>query len=571
MAPYAGEEPSRSAAGHFARAAALVGLLALALLPAVLRGGWALDDRELLFDNPVTGAALPWTEAFARDYVHHLGGSGAWRPLASLSLRLDRALFGEWCAGYHLVNWGLHVGVVVLALALLRGLGLGLRQLATGLVVFALHPLLVDSVVWISGRTSMLSALPPLAGLVGMQLALRRGRAAPLALLPAALGLMAGLLAKEDALVFAPLLLLIAGQRSSKHLGVALAAVALVLGLWCAGRAWALGTPWPEATQPALPGAPLVQRLELGGAAILEALRLVLLPADYPPQYRADLLLSRHGALGGAPAALGGWLLLAAPLLLLGLRRRRAGVRLTSAALAALAFLPVAQLVPLGEVFAPRFLYLPLLFAVPLVGDLGARLLPGARGTAALGALALLLAGLTFERAAVYADRGAWRAELLRFVPDDAPSWNDIGLWREERGDRAGAQAAWERAIACDGSYSKSWSNLGRAHLEAGELAQAQTALRQAVRVGPRNAIAHVNLASALARSGRGAEAAELYERATQLAPGLGPAWRGWGQALAAQREFDAARAALERALRLDPGDRIAQTLRARLPPAAAD
>jgi len=540
-------------------------LLALVLLPAVLRGGWALDDRELIFQNPVTSGALPWTAALGRDYFHHLGDSGAWRPLASLSLRLDRQLFGEWVHGYHLVNWALHVGVLALCLALLRELGLGLRRCVLGLVVFALHPLLVDSVVWISGRTSMLSAIFPLLGLWGYARLCRGGHRAGVALLSAAAGLLAGLLAKEDAVVFAALFLLVAGRTSHRHLVLASGAIALVLGLWCAGRSLALGAALPSATSPALAGASLAQRLELGGAALVEALRLVLLPLSYPPQYRAQFLLARGPASCGSVAGVGGWLLLCTPLAMALVRRRRAGPMLASAALAALAFLPVMQIVPLGEVFAPRFLYLPLLFAVPFVGGLGS-CLHGTRPLALVGgALIVVLGSLSFERAGLYADRGAWRAELLRFVPDDAPSWNDLGLYREESGDEPGAILAFERAIACDPHYSRGWSNLGRARLLAGELELAQTALRQAVGVGPRNAVARVNLGSLLARQGRPAEAAEYYAQATRLAPGLAPAWRGRAQALAALGRTREALSAAREALRLDPGDAIAQTLLERL------
>ena len=48
-----------------------------------------MDDQELLFGNPVVDGSLPLSAAFDRDYFHHLGDAGQWRPLASLSLRLE--------------------------------------------------------------------------------------------------------------------------------------------------------------------------------------------------------------------------------------------------------------------------------------------------------------------------------------------------------------------------------------------------------------------------------------------------------------------------------------------------
>jgi len=537
-------------------------LVAMLLLPSLLRGGWVLDDRELLFDNPVTGGALAWTEAFARDYFHHLGGSGAWRPVASLSLRLDRLLFGEWVVGYHLVNGALHLAVVGLAAVLGLRLGLERRVLLFGLAVFALHPLVADAVVWISGRTSPLAALFPLTGAVLLTGARRVGAGT---LAAVGLGLLAGLWSKEDAVTFAPLLVALGWRRSPRAGWSVLSVVLAVLLLWCAGRAAALGAPLPRASTPVLAGVSLLGRLEVGGAALFEGLRLVPWPADYPPQYRLELLQERWSSLHPALVLGAATALLLTPWLFLAQRRGRTGSRTWAAALVALAWLPFTQLVPLGELLAPRFLYLPLLFAVPLVGGLLARWVPARIDRVALPLLAVGLAALLFERAGVYADRGAWRAELLRFAPCDAPSWNDLGIFREEGGDEDGARAAWEHAIACDPNYSKGWSNLGRHHLASGDLAQARETLERAVLAGPRNPVAHLNLGSACLKLDDLDAARASYTRAAELAPGLAPAWRGLAQARSRGGDLAGAREALEHALELDPADPITQTLRDRL------
>ncbi len=573
-----------------------------------MRSGFSFDDREVLEGNPVVSGALPARTAFQRDYWHHRGDAGHYRPLATLTLRVDRSLYGDAARGYHATNVALHALVVALAFGLavrLRGPGAaergaaergaaergdaergdaergdarspraeaGIAAAALGLAVFAAHPALADSVAWISGRTSMLAAAGGLAGAHAVLAAARvPGPAGSLAmLLASALGVLAGLLGKEDAIVFAVVLPWLA-SRSGRGLALAaLLGAAAGVGAYLALRAGALGSPWPRAPHAPLAAAPLAERLAVGGRAACEALRVAALPVGYPPSYATSPRLLDADAAGAQTRALLGWLwVLGLAALGAGFALRRAAraspavpLAACGALLAALAALPVLQLVPAGELLAPRFLYLPLLFAAPLAGR---ALLVVARACgvprAAPAVLVVALAAPCWQRAGVYADRGSYRLEMLRHVPDDVGSWNDLGLWKEERGDLRGAREAWVRATELAPDYSRAWSNLGRLALEAGELDQAERLWRRAVAAGPRNPVAHCNLGNLLLRLGRPDEAAELYREAARLAPGLSAAWRGLGRSLADAGQASSARAALLRALALDPGDRLARTL----------
>ncbi|MCB9903799.1 MAG: tetratricopeptide repeat protein [Planctomycetes bacterium] len=291
------------------------------------------------------------------------------------------------------------------------------------------------------------------------------------------------------------------------------------------------------------------------------SLRLLVLPFGYPPQYRADFLLARTDPLPDSLVAVLGWTLaLATPLAV-----RRFGPRSAawSATLAALALLPVVQLVPLGEVFAPRFLYLPLLFAAPAVGALHAACPRRAR-IVAWAAIPLILAPLAWQRSAVYASRAAWRNEMLAHQPQDAASWNDLGLAHEEQGRREAARAAFTRATELDPTYSRGWTNLGRLALEDGDDERALACFTRAAAAGPRNAVAHANLGMLQLRRGEFRASEATYRRATEIAPGMVPAWRGLARALHARGAREEAEAALDEALRLAPRDRLALELRAR-------
>lgn len=540
-------------------------LLALAAwCPSIWIAGFALDDRELVEGNPLVEGALPWSAAFGRDYFHHVVDTGAWRPLASLSLRVDHALFGLDPRGYHLTNVLLHALVCALAARLaLRLAPRGGGAPLLGVAVFALHPALADSVAWISGRTSMLSALPVLAAGAWIAPAVTRARPANAALVCAA-ALVATFLSaasKEDgALLALGLLPLVAALGSRRASLAALLGCAAGVALTLLARQLALGAAFPRAPFPALGSADLAERLAVGGAAWIEGARLAAWPGGYPPVHdpaslRAAVPLAPPlalllGACLCAALAAGPWL---------GRRARPLPAAAWSAALIALVAAPWWQIVPAGEILAPRFLYLPLLVGAPLTDALLRRALP-ARGRWLLLSLAALAAlGACWERARVYADRGSYREAQLRHTPGDARAWNDLGIAREERGDLEGARAAWARAAELDPAYSKPWSNLGRVRLAQGELDAAEDALRRAVALGPRNPAAHVNLGSVLLRLERAADAEAVYLRATELAPGLSPAWRGLGLARLRLADREGARAALERALALDPGDGAAR------------
>lgn len=555
-------------------------LLALAAWSgSLVRSGFSFDDHEVLEGNPVVEGSVPWIEVLRRDYWHHVGDAGHFRPTATASLRIDRALWGDGALGYHLTNVLLHAGcVALLGAALLlagpyrAGPHRGARALPlAGLALFAAHPVLADSVAWISGRTSMLSVGGALVGLVLLLawLVPRRPATAARGFRVAgasALGLLLGLLAKEDAIVFAAVYVALAARHSRRMAVASLVGSALAVAGYLVLRWMALGSALPSADFAPLAGEPLAARLAVAGRAFLEAARLAAMPIGYPPSYERAPGWVDAGVL---PAALG--LLLPAALAAAGLvavRRRRASPLGWSALFVAACAVPYAQILPAGSVFAPRFLYLPLALAAPLVDALWRAALPSSRLRRGAGAaLALALCFGAWDRAGVYADRASFHRAVLDHAPGDAAAWNGLGLAREEAGDLAGAAAAWARAAEADPSYSRPHSNLGRLHLAAGRLDEAGRAFERAVLLGPRNPVAHCNLGSALLRAGEPERAAAAYRRATELSPGLVPAWRGLARSLARSGSVDEARAALARALSLDPSDARSRALRDRLGP----
>ncbi len=111
------------------------------------------DDPDYFSSNVHVRAGLTWNGvAWAFRTVH----ASNWHPLTWLSLMLDAELFGKGPAGPHFTNLLFHAANTVLLFLLLRKLTAAVWRSAFVAALFALHPLHVESVAWISERKDVL-------------------------------------------------------------------------------------------------------------------------------------------------------------------------------------------------------------------------------------------------------------------------------------------------------------------------------------------------------------------------------------------------------------------------------
>ena len=108
------------------------------------------------------------------------------------------------------------------------------------------------------------------------------------------------------------------------------------------------------------------------------------------------------------------------------------------------------------------------------------------------------------------------RRPLRRGTP--ASAWYELGCQLEAT-DPAGAQAAYERAIAGCPTFADAHNNLGRLHHDAGSLAAAESCYRLALCADDSIALYWFNLGVVVEDQGREAEAIGAYERAIERAP----------------------------------------------------
>ncbi len=503
-------------------------------------GGYAFleyDDPVYLTDNPaVTGGLTPTAVRWALTTFH----AANWHPVTWLSHQLDVTLFGMNAGAHHLVSVTIHALVSVLLLVLLTGLT-GRRGIAlTAATLFALHPLRVESVAWLSERKDLLAGLFCVLTLMAWLRYLRRP--SPSRYL-AALGLFALGLMSKPMLVTLPFLLLLADWwplGRLRHPGwrrpglllleklpfLLLSLAASVVTLHAQGAASG-GVRWEIPVADRLANAIVAAAMYLVKAAWPSRLAII-----YPfrqPIPPAELI----GALLGLAVISG---------LCLWHRRRRPW--LLFGWLWYLGMLtPVSGLVPVGwQAMADRYTYLPLIGVLLVVSWGGPRWrfmagIPAPRLRAALTLAAALLLALTTRRQLAYwtdgvrlfgraieVTDGNWLArfnlgtylldrgryveaeehlqEGLHLKPDDAEGQNNLGMVRYHRRNLTGAAEAFRAAASLAPRDPRPWCNLGNVLQDQGKPREAVAAYEQALSRDPNHAPTLHNLGRLLVTLG---------------------------------------------------------------------
>lgn len=132
----------------------LVALVAVVYWQTSSFGILNFDDDQYL--DPLVRQGLTW-RGFVRAWT--AGHVGSWHPLTTLSFMVDAQLFGDWWGGYHLHNAALHAVAAAFLFAALTQLTGAMGRSLVAAAVFAIHPLRVESVAWITERKDVLSGM----------------------------------------------------------------------------------------------------------------------------------------------------------------------------------------------------------------------------------------------------------------------------------------------------------------------------------------------------------------------------------------------------------------------------
>lgn len=533
----------RSASADAAWRAAIVGIVVLtpiAYWPS-LSGGFLIDDDILLTDSALIRAADGvwrfWWSAEAIDY---------W-PVSNTSLWLEWRLWGGQALGYRITNLLLHVVEALLFWRILSRLAI--PGAAVAALLFALHPVNVETVAWISQRKTLLALL--FAQLSALAYLKAEGPSAPRAGLWYAASLTcfaAALLSKVSVAIFPLLLvLMIAWTRRLVRRDAArlapffLTAAALVgVNIWFRAR-----DPNIE-VQIDIVGAAL-----RAGCAVWFYLSKALLPVDLAFMYEPWRIEA---------AQVRWWLPLGAAVLatLLLWRWRDTWSRplLFAWLYYCLALLPAMGLTETPYI-EDHYQHPALIAVTAVVAAAWQRWReridsPRLANAVMLGVVAALTL-LTWRHAANFTDNVTLMRAATVTDPQSATAHRNLAFALLHAGDAPAAQRAGEDAVALDPGGVEARKVLAAALAALGDRAAAIEQLRVALQLGASDPETLGNLGAFLRESGRPREALSHLEEAVRRSPRSFRLRCNLGKTLLELGETDEAMRHFEEALRIDP------------------
>ena len=500
----------------------------LAFIPT-LSFQFIYDDKPQIIENPAIHAwhYLPGyftSHAWAELYPHVSGNY--YRPLFLLWFRLNHALFGLDPKGWHLTTILCHVVATYLVFALIRRLAADRLIAFAAAILFALHPIHIESVAWVSGVTDPLMAI----FVVGSFLAyLRFHKGGQWIWMALSLVLFAlGLLEKETSVILGPLIFiyewLYEEQRGwptrFAHSLKRSAGFFVLTLLYLPIRAHVLRGLSHSVTY-----------LSWGTLLLTEPsvlwlyFRHLLFPVGLSGLY--GLPYVRHAAWGAffVPT-----LLLLVTILLAGWGIRR----LKDPCLAVLAccwiVLPIIPVLWLrayaeGDIAHDRYLYVPSIGFVLLISLVLAELLRHWRAhyqTLQLGFVLVIAAAYTLG---TMTEQMHWASDLLlyerayRIAPRDNLICNNLGTALMGAGNSGGAVALYSQVLDREPGFWLSNYNLGYTYYKLGRFQEAEHYLRRAISINAADSDEFMYLGLALWREGRTGEAVPYIQQAIAIRP----------------------------------------------------
>jgi protein O-mannosyl-transferase len=557
----------------------------------------SFDDPQYVTQNPVvsqglTSQGIAW--AFRTSYA------GNWHPLTWLSHMLDVQLFGLRPAAHHLVNLAFHIANTLILFLLLAQLTGRLWRSAFVAALFALHPLHVESVAWVSERKDVLSTFFGLLA-IWAYVESRKQKAESGNRGPSARATQhASRITFHVSPFYLLSLALFALSLMSKPMLVTLPFVLLLLDYWPLGRMKneesRMQNAEPGATRPsslrwfrqslffirhssflileklpflALSAASsvitfLVQK-QVGTVASLDLLSpaarlshaavsyiLYLEITVWPDRLAAFYPLSPSVRWQGAPATL----LLALISIGVVLARRRPWLPVGWFWFLGM-LLPVIGLVQVGaQAIADRYTYLPLVgLFIAVVWSLAEALASRANSRTALGcgAAVLLLscAALTRREVLFWQNSETLFRRALQVTRDNHLAYDALGTYYAEQGRTTEAVDNLRKSLALRRRFEP-LHNLGLALASQGNYTEAIPLYRESLQLRPNETAARKNLAYALVQSGQCEAAVAEYRSVLQAAPGDLEARNSLGIALTMQRDLEEAVRQFREVLRAD-------------------
>ena len=526
-------------------------ITAIVFFPSLQNGFTNWDDDAYVTRNPdIQGFTVRNVgKVFSTTYA------GNYQPLTMLVYMADYSIGGLDPMVFHATGLVIHIVNALLVFALLYGLSGSSVAGAAAALIFAVHPLKVESVAWVSEQKDVLAALFFFLSLIAYRVYLKRGgrRFYGLCLLSLAFSLLSKPMAVSQPFILVLIDYLHGKKPDSRSFAqkapfFIVAAVFAVITLFTQHSSGAINT---------YGSLPVIQKICVPFYGIIFYMGKILLPVKLaalytmPPQ--SDVLMNT--VLLTAPLIVAG---AAAVLFFLHSNSKQV---MFGSLFFLITLLPVLQIVPVGPaIVADRYTYIPMIGICFLIAWMVARIVNGRLGSNAARkvvyavVVVLIFASgiLTFQRCkvwnndmtlwndsiekypgslaynnrgAAYGDRGKMDQAIADFNsaieqdPKFAKPYNNRGLANMTLGNANGALADFSMAIALDGKNYDAFNNRGILYVYSNELDKAVADFSTALVIKADYARAYTNRGIAYQKKGFQDLAVRDFEKAIALNP----------------------------------------------------
>ena len=480
--------------------------------------GW--DDDMNLTENPSFRGLSPAHLRWMFTTFH----GGHYQPVSWITLAVDHAVWGMNPLGYHLTNVALHAVNALLVYRLIAAFvpGISVKGAAFGALVFAIHPLRVESVAWATARRDVLSGMfLLLAVLAYLRYAGARRDGTPWRTwLAASLAcFVVSVLAKAWGVTL-PLVLLVLDVWPLRRLTrredvVPVLVEKLPYAVVAAGAAALAQLASNVPAKRTLAQHGVVQRAAQAAYGLVFYLWKTVVPARLSPLYLLEQTLRPT-----APRYVACMLAVAVVTVAVVLVRRRAPWAAAAWACYVLLVMTVLGFVQTGpQIVADRYTYLACIPWAVLVGVALDRALARPAVAALAVAVVAALGSCTFRQTRVWHDSLTLWEHALRVDEDNYVAYLNRGTLRQYEGDLVGAFADYTEAIRRNPDYFHAWYSRATERLSMGDDMGAIADYTTTLRLDPRYVEAFNNRGLARQRSGDLEGAVADFEEALRLAP----------------------------------------------------
>lgn len=529
-----------------------------------LRYGWVLDDPALIVNNPRIQSVHYLPAYFAEQMWVHISAHDAtnyYHPLLLTWYLVQYLVFGLRPWAWHLIVILQHLMATALVYAVVHKLVPRTTTAAIAALLFAVHPVHVETVAWVCGGSESFYSIFFLGSLLAYLLwnGTRRTHWMVTAI---ALYLLAAL-SKENAIVLPAVVFVHAWTFRNRSHSAAHGFRSAILRAGCflpvaalclAARTWALHGLTHTVTP--IPAWPMILTWP---SMALVYLRHLVFPVGLAEFYDVPYAIGFSVGQVLLPA-----LFLAAVAGGIWYWGRRTPVVHFAALWSVISLLPFFELraLPWGEIVKDRYLYLPCvgfaIVATLALERLGTKQPSEGIFLRTVSATAIVAAIFCFGSAyysLFWADDLSLNTRGVAIAPHNLIARNNLGNALAAKGDDAGAAALYRQVLADEPRFALTMVNLAELEYRHGNYAETEHLLTRAIAIYDEDSNEYLYLGLAKFKQGRGADGIADVRRALAMSPNARWYHYSLGFMLAAAGDCDGARAEYEAELRIQPGN----------------